>query len=89
MRRANAARTRRAARRAASRAAPARRLGVTPAPRPPLRDVPQLYDQMAKITPLPSVYFPEFIAANQSARAEGPSSWHAPTSPSSTPTADA
>jgi len=30
----------------------------------------QLYDQMSKITPLPSVYFPEFIAANQSARAD-------------------
>ena len=44
---------------------------MTPAPRAPLpRDVPQLYDQMSKITPLPSVYFPEFIAANQSARAD-------------------
>ena len=30
----------------------------------------QLYDDMAKITPLPSIYFPDFIAANQSSRAD-------------------
>ncbi|CAO3610368.1 unnamed protein product [Cunninghamella blakesleeana] len=30
----------------------------------------QVYDDMAKITPLPSIYYPDFIAANQSDRAD-------------------
>ena len=30
----------------------------------------KLYDRMNKITPLPSIYFPDFIAANQSDRAD-------------------
>lgn len=30
----------------------------------------QLYDQMKKLKPLPSVYFPDFIAANQADRAD-------------------
>mmetsp|Transcript_35465 Transcript_35465/g.72287 ORF Transcript_35465/g.72287 Transcript_35465/m.72287 type:complete len:413 (-) Transcript_35465:333-1571(-) len=35
---------------------------------PVLQD--QLYDEMAKMVPLPSIYFPEFIAANQADRAD-------------------
>jgi myo-inositol-1-phosphate synthase len=30
----------------------------------------QLYDQMSEMTPLPSIYFPDFIAANQADRAD-------------------
>lgn len=30
----------------------------------------QLKDEMSKLSPLPSVYYPEFIAANQSDRAD-------------------
>lgn len=30
----------------------------------------QLYDEMAAMVPLPSIYFPDFIAANQADRAD-------------------